>query len=662
MHSQATPASLPTRKQNVACDACRTRKVRCVMASAQEKHCQSKGYPCTFNVQRETSEKRKQGGPRKKSWNNNNNSVKYDGITPPALLNTPTNAVTTTSDTHIFSPAPPTTPSIAPFYSDNFSSVIPLSNSNPISVSPPAESSNHPFVQSQAALQPESSTTRLLAYLFAPEQYSSTSKDVMCCYRSSLDYAQRHNLVAEDWGEVGVKLQDPSFRREFTLDLVEVYFEIYHARVALLSPTRFREQLHAALTPSSSPNDASNGFQSQCSPKDDALNPAILATVLAWGAKFSEHPLIVQDRNADTTGKRRSRLAASLRNKAFEIAEAEKVHIVPSSDAIVVGLLLDGLHSRYRGFWLSCTLRHLLHLKINNRFADHSLITSDYRQTLTEDDDYNIDLYPQDLNQIAQSVTTDSHEQLAVVKRQEFLVWYTASHEIARRAREMSRQLWRPVVQTEGISHNVIRRLMHSIYEWQAKHLDKVGVPSSQVNWDFLAAVNACGHDALYHTLWIILYQAIQEFGIREIHEIKRTIDVSSHLNSDHAQYAATEDQVRKEALNSASRIACLADLLTQNGYLRLDPNIMHFNIYNAGKLLAQFGRREVMMCIRGLQQYGLAYEEAFYQAEELQQIYNTCISDQGASLSAESSDDTSSAIQLYKLTNNGIHLIRAPS
>lgn len=73
-----------------------------------------------------------------------------------------------------------------------------------------------------------------------------------------------------------------------------------------------------------------------------------------------------------------------------------------------------------------------------------------------------------------------------------FQVWYTASHEIARCAREMSRQLWRPAAQTEGISHNVIRRLMHSIYEWQAEHLDKVGVPSSQVNWDFLAAVNAC--------------------------------------------------------------------------------------------------------------------------------------------------------------------------
>lgn len=37
----------------------------------------------------------------------------------------------------------------------------------------------------------------------------------------------------------------------------------------------------------------------------------------------------------------------------------------------------------------------------------------------SEDDDYNVDFYPHDLNEIAQSVETGSHEQLAIVKRQE---------------------------------------------------------------------------------------------------------------------------------------------------------------------------------------------------------------------------------------------------
>lgn len=87
--------------------------------------------------------------------------------------------------------------------------------------------------------------------------------------------------------------------------------------------------------------------------------------------------------------------------------------------------------------------------------------------------------------------------------------------------------------------------------------------------------------------------------------------------------------------------------MLTQSGYLRLDPNIMHFNIYNAGKLLAQFGREEVMMCIRGLQQYGLAYEEAFDQADELQQIYNARLTDRENLLSIGSTGGVSDGNQV---------------
>lgn len=78
------------------------------------------------------------------------------------------------------------------------------------------------------------------------------------------------------------------------------------------------------------------------------MNPAVLATVLSWGAKFSEHPLIELDRSADRM--RRSRLAKTLIRKAWEVAEAEKMHTIPSVDAVSVCLLLDGLHSRMYTF------------------------------------------------------------------------------------------------------------------------------------------------------------------------------------------------------------------------------------------------------------------------------------------------------------------------
>ena len=42
--------------------------------------------------------------------------------------------------------------------------------------------------------------------------------------------------------------------------------------------------------------------------------------------------------------------------------------------------------------------------------------------------------------------------------------------------------------------------------------------------------------------------------------------------------------------------------------------------------LLAHLGKSEVQNCIAGLHQYGFAYEEAFDQAIELEQIYKRAI------------------------------------
>ena len=162
----------------------------------------------------------------------------------------------------------------------------------------------------------------------------------------------------------------------FALDLVEVYFEICHTRFALLTPARFRAQLLASLPPVPSsqhsprsphvslPQSSASAppltpqtlhhtqlhpHQRQTSPFGESpVNPAVLATVLSWGAKFSEHPLIELDRSADRM--RRSRLAKTLIRKAWEVAEAEKMHTIPSVDAVSVCLLLDGLHSRMYTF------------------------------------------------------------------------------------------------------------------------------------------------------------------------------------------------------------------------------------------------------------------------------------------------------------------------
>lgn len=100
----------------------------------------------------------------------------------------------------------------------------------------------------------------------------------------------------------------------------------------LLSPAEFRSRLKAFLRPSSSAD-------STLTP----LPPALLATVIAWGAKFSEHPLLVHDRD---TNSGRSRLCRILTRRAREIAEGEKIHRIPTLDNVVIALLLEPLQSR----------------------------------------------------------------------------------------------------------------------------------------------------------------------------------------------------------------------------------------------------------------------------------------------------------------------------
>jgi hypothetical protein len=73
------------------------------------------------------------------------------------------------------------------------------------------------------------------------------------------------------------------------------------------------------------------------------LHPAIVATVLAWGAKFSEHPLLVADR-ARNGGQ--GLLAKALIDRAREVAELLKVHRIANMDHVLAGLLLEPLQAR----------------------------------------------------------------------------------------------------------------------------------------------------------------------------------------------------------------------------------------------------------------------------------------------------------------------------
>ncbi|CAE6438942.1 unnamed protein product, partial [Rhizoctonia solani] len=195
-----------------------------------------------------------------------------------------------------------------------------------------------------------------------------------------------------------------------------------------------------------------------------------------------------------------------------------------------------------------------------------------------DDDDYNIQA-------LTAATFSTSTETLGIGTPTEFVTWYTAMHVLAREVRCMSRMLWTPVMAEEGIPAKVIQDLITRLNRWRDVYLNTVGVPSNfEADWNFVAAVSACSSDATFHVMYIILHQAVEDFGIRDL---QRGSDPSG-INADIESLQAT---LAGEAVHSALRIAALTGVLTTNGYLRLDPNVLHHSTYAAGLLLARQGR-----------------------------------------------------------------------
>jgi hypothetical protein len=73
----------------------------------------------------------------------------------------------------------------------------------------------------------------------------------------------------------------------------------------------------------------------------------ILACVLAWGAKFSEHSVIIKDREECSLmlpgERRRSRLIQMVAVRAQQVAEICKVYRVPSLENVQACLMLNTL-------------------------------------------------------------------------------------------------------------------------------------------------------------------------------------------------------------------------------------------------------------------------------------------------------------------------------
>ncbi|KAG6336063.1 hypothetical protein ID866_3036 [Astraeus odoratus] len=480
-------------------------------------------------------------------------------------------------------------------------------------------------ITSHAAHLFQTSTPNLLYHLFSPPE--SGAADSIFLFGP---HKSRSSAYAT-WGEVAIKLEDENYRAEFALDLVEVYFQIVHTRLPLLNPLQFRSRLSLH----------SGGQRPVLGNKqEDPLHPALIATVLAWGAKFSEHPLLAADRQRNNG---QSLLAKALIDRCRELAESMKVHRIPHVDHVVIALLIEPLQCQdpaaetgFHGFWLGCGIRNLLGLQINHKSVMADIKDPDTRGTmifawwmacladanvnhdrgippvaavaavppaLRDDDDYDIDFYTAD----ADSAKPSTREQL------EFLGYYNAAHALARISRQIARQLWRPQTDAEGIPLDFVIQYTKELVNWRDAHLSKVGVPSTLApDWDFVTAVSACASDAQYHVMWITWFNALDDYGIRE----------ESLSPEEKSQMEAAKSKVFEEALHASLRVSALAGVLATNGYLKLDTAVMHVSIIQAGTFLARLGRPEVNNCINGLLQYSYAYEETREKAHSIQREY----------------------------------------
>jgi hypothetical protein len=130
----------------------------------------------------------------------------------------------------------------------------------------------------------------------------------------------------------------------------------------------------------------------------------------------------------------------------------------------------------------------------------------------------------------------------------------------------MSRQLWRPATDSDGVSYESICIFANALTQWREEYFNLVGVPSNfEGTWDFVSAVSSCASDATYHVMWIILFNALDDFGVKE--------SGPQASLQDQEKIDIAKRRVADEALHGALRIAGLAGVLTSNGYLVRDSD-----------------------------------------------------------------------------------------
>lgn len=641
-------AAAAARKQNSACDACRNRKVRCHRTPGEEKcnHCKAKGIECTtIYVQLATQ-----------------------GVKRPIKRQR--------------------------------GEIVPEGDATP------TMGEDVPLV------------VRYL--LLRDNEYA----DVVY----GLSYAEIPGKRIPPTTAAETRLINATARQEFVSSLLETYFSTVHIRYPVLDPQEFLQRFH---------------YQT---PELGGAPPDVLtAVLLAWGAKFSTHPIIVADRRetahdeltptqrlrrsvnnplanralasshgessssrsgTGSSGKGestapelrdaskvmgRSRIAEDLIVKAQEVLDRNKAHRIANIDNAKAAIIVQALFwqqasqsdsndaislsqlrpARRRGVyicngsWINASISHMFEMRVHLQGTIDNIAEEGQRGQVAMAwwlacmfDAHMSAFYRRKPILAAEDYSTKAPAPprtgpvtgpSPLAAEEGYRIWLNSALDQCEMMRSVYFTLWTPCAYEEGISARKLEKLVSAAYRWRSSHLALVGAPDTDwpSQWKFADAVTACSSDLNYHVVWLLMWQAIDEYGIAELkannlaqynaactrHGTSSGLPVTmAEMELDQSKVNGMRNAIYEEALKAALRSANLAKMLHDFDYLQNEAGIMKFTLSEAGYCLTRFKRPEVYMIIDGLRQYGQAFEECYEQADELERLALEYSAPQGSS------------------------------
>ncbi|WOO81373.1 uncharacterized protein LOC62_03G004902 [Vanrija pseudolonga] len=628
------PFNGPTRKQNVACDACRAKKVRCLRANTTERceQCVAKELECTSNYIEQLQNKPRRprrfksgddfrtrsAAGEKRSAPDDDNSQGSQRASP-VLQSRRTSGPPAESETNTTSSTRNTRDMLGV---DDAMAMLAWMNP-----SAPSVYSRSPIKDAGGA------QADLMRYLFSPTaalhhewRYSDLSSLEMVRGGNCDMWEEQNGVVwdeAPTAAHLGLWAAGEAEMESLAIELIDSFFAIINSRLPLLDPQSFMSRFTSPMTDPGGP-----------------LPHPLLAVVLAFGAKFAENAHITSDRDETSardpegvTGRTRSRMVQLLAIRAREVAEVGKVWRVPTVANTQTLILMESLmcqapllKRKYQACHLAAASRHLsqvmdspLDHTFNYAYKDERMrvqlalfiitgFESVFHRLRSEVFDYIVDLTPLIMSgegAAGGSSYTASDDD----------AWLTAARAGAVVCRKLSADLWHPRISANGIPLSVLRDFVHEHSSWRDAYLARLGVPLQWPDsWDFVAAIKACSTDIFYHELWLVAERAVRDFGIQG------GSDESSHgmMNLEVSQM---RERLKHEALHSAMRIAALSAVLLEHGYLRLDPLVLYRPMYDAGMFLARQGREESRALVAGLRQYAGPYPQMWDLALEIEAV-----------------------------------------